>query len=258
VTLLQRFPFHGRRATATLLAAGFLLAGCGSGSGVTVYAASSLTSVLEEAARQFTDDTGIPVDLRFGSSGFLAVELEHGAPADVFISASVEWTDRLRDRDLLDRDSETLLAWNRLVVVVPNSALASVPRNPTGLPILEHIAIGDPESVPVGMYAAQALKQEGAWDVLQGHLVETHDARAALALVERREAEGGIVYASDARQSTSVKIAFEFPDQVHDPIVYPAAILAAAPHPEAAGRWLRFLSGPAGRDLFRAHGFQGN
>jgi molybdate transport system substrate-binding protein len=240
------------------LSAAVLLLSCGSGEEVTVYAAASLTNVLEEAAEVFEAATGTRVHIRTGASGWLAVEIEHGAPADIFVSADVEWADHLRERGLVDESSLRLLGWNRMVLVVPRSALVSVPKGPAHLGILEIIAMGDPESVPAGKYAAQSLKQLGVWDRIQDRLVFTHDVRAALAMVERRAAEGGFVYASDARISENVKVAFELPERSHDPIVYPGMVLTRAPRPREARRFLDYLSGPGGRTILRSHGLGGN
>jgi len=245
------------RLTAALLLVSLFTA-CGQRGEVTVYAAASLTDALEEAAATYGKETGIRVDLRYGGSGFLATEIEHGAPADVFIAADIQWFDLLEAEGLIVHETSVLLAWNRLVVVVPRSSVASIPETYTALPILDRIAIGDPEYVPAGRYAAQALKQLGAWEVLEGRFVFTHDARAALALVERHEVDGGVVYATDAKQSDKVQIAFELPERSHDPIVYPGAVLTGAPHPEAGKAFMTFLSGTDGREIFRRFGLGGN
>jgi molybdate transport system substrate-binding protein len=118
--------------------------------------------------------------------------------------------------------------------------------------------VGDPESVPAGRYAVQALRELGAYEMIEGRLVFTHDARAALALVERGEADGGIVYASDAMASERVKIAFKIEEKVHDPIVYPAALVSGTPHLEAAAAFLNFLTGPEGRRILAEHGLGGS
>ena len=166
--------------------------------------------------------------------------------------------DHLTDKGMIDTASARLLGWNRLVFVVPNSATASTPTSYLALTILERIAIADPETVPAGKYTRQALIQLGAWGQIQDRLVVAHNVRAVLALVERREIEGGFVYASDARSSDRVKIAFEIEEQTHEPIVYPAALVQNSRHPEKARRFLDFLSGPEGRAIFREYGLGGS
>jgi molybdate transport system substrate-binding protein len=245
-------------ASRIALVVAALLLGCGGRGEVTVYAASSLTSALEEAANAYGEKTGTRVDLRFGGSGALSAEIEHGAPADIFISADIEWFDYLKERDILATESQAMLGWNQLVVIVPNSATASVPKSHLGLTILDRIAVGDPESVPVGRYAIQALRKLGAYEMIQDRLVLTQDARAALALVERKEADGGVVYASDALASDLVQIAFEIEEKTHDPIVYPAAVVTDSAHPEAARDFLNFLAGPEVRRILTKHGLGGS
>ncbi len=242
---------------STLVLAGLLL-GCSGRGEVTVYAAASLTNALEEAARIYGEETGTRVDLRFGGSGALSVEIEHGAPADFFIAADIEWFDYLKGKGILVEESQVMLGWNRLVVIVPNSATASVPNSHLGLTILERIAVGDPESVPAGRYALQALRGLGAYEMVKDRLVFTHSVRAALVQVERGEADGGIVYASDALASKKVRVAFEIEEKTHDPIVYPAAMITGSPHPEAARAFLNFLAGPEGRRILAEHGVGGS
>jgi len=256
---VRAIPLRSLIPFLLILAAAGACVTCGCGRDApTVYAASSLTETLEDAAARYEAETGTAVQLRFGGSGSLAMEIEHGAPADCFISADLQWMEELVKQGRVDPDTRTLLGWNHLVLVVPKSAVTSVPVSPNALPILKTIAMGDPETVPAGRYAKQALQQVGVWVLIQDKLVLAHDVRAALARVERREAEGGIVYATDARASDRVKVAFQFPDRSHDPIVYPAAVLAGAPHPEAARRFLAWLTGSKGRAVFRAHGLGGS
>ena len=239
---------------------GWLLAStlaCGRGaSTVTVYAAASCTSVIEEIAGVYADSTGQKILTRFGASGVLARTIEEGAPADLFISANALWMDELTERDLLEPATARIVAWNRLVFVVPSDAMLPPPAHAAAIVNLERIAIGDPEAVPAGNYARQALTQMGVWTFLERKLVQAPDVRAVLALVERGEVDGGVVYATDARASRSVRVAFEFSESTHDPIAYPAAVLKQSRDVPAARRFLDFLSSPRGRAIFLAHGFQ--
>lgn len=232
-----------------------LVACGGRDSSFTVYAASSCTSVIEEMARIYADSTGQKVLTHFGASGVLARTIEEGAPADLFISADARWMDELSGRGLLEPATARIVAWNRLVFVVPSDAMQS-PRHAAALVNLERIAIGDPETVPAGTYAHQALTHMNVWPYLEGKFVMAPDVRAVLALVERGEVDGGVVYATDARASRSVRVAFEFPDSVHEPIAYPASVLKQSRDVKAARRFLEFLSSPRGRAIFQAHGFQ--
>jgi len=225
---------------------------------LTVYTAASMTGVIEEAAEAFHRAGGERVLVRTGSSGMLATEIEHGAPADIFVSADPSWTDRLVERGLFEKGAVRTLAWNSLVVVVPTDMSEDViPVNHHLLWELERIAIGDPQSVPAGKYARQAMELLGIWEELQGKLVESPDVRAALALVERGEVQAGVVYGTDALASDRVKVAFTFQETSHDVIAYTAGVLKDAAHPQEARAFLDFLSGPPGVSILRERGFSG-
>jgi molybdate transport system substrate-binding protein len=242
----------------SLLVPGLLATACGPREPVTVYAAASLADAVEEAAVIFTESTGIPVTVRTGGSAMLSLQIQNGAPADVFIPAGEEWLAPLLEKNLVDTKTRRLVGWNRLVLVVPNSALASSPTDFVYLSILETVAMGDPESVPLGKYTAQALAEMGLWIPLQGRLVYGHDARGVLALVERREVQGAFVYASDALASDKVKVSLELPEASHDPIVYVGAVVTASPRPEPAFRFLNFLAGAEGNAILRKYGLGGS
>jgi molybdate transport system substrate-binding protein len=231
--------------------------GCGrESSSITVCAAASLTEAIEDAARVFADSTGIKVNTRFGATGLLARAIEEGAPGDVFISADAMWVNELGKRGLLEPATARIVAWNRLIFVVPSLDSAQTPTLPAALVNLSRIAIGDPETVPAGRYGKQALTQLGLWPFLEKKFVQAPDVRAVLALVERGEVDGGIVYATDAKTSTKVRLAFMFPEASHDPVAYPGAVLRSSRQAKAALQYLEFLSGARGRAIFEAHGFQ--
>jgi molybdate transport system substrate-binding protein len=216
-----------------------------------------LTDAVDEAARVYTDSTGTEVETRFGASGMLAAALVQGAPADIFISADAAWMEHLAGKKLLVEGSARILAWNRLCVVVPAGVDTLVPLGPVDMLKLRRIAIGDPGVVPAGRYAQQALTHLGLWDLMGNRFILGPDARAVLALVERGEVDGAVVYESDAKASKRVRIGFLIPEESHDPVAYPGSLLQGARHREAAQRFLDFLSGPRGRAIFIAHGLQG-
>ena len=211
--------------------------------------------MIAEAARVYADSTGQNILTHFGGSGVLARTIEEGAPADLYISADARWMDELSKEGLLEPATARIVAWNQLVFVVPSEAMQAPPAHAAALVNLNRIAIGDPETVPAGNYARQALTNMGVWAYVEGKIVQAPDVRAVLALVERGEVDGGVVYVTDARSSRSVRVAFEFSDSVHDPIAYPAAVLKRSRDVNAARRFLEFLSSPRGRAIFVAHGF---
>ena len=225
---------------------------------LTVFAAASLTDVLQPIGSAFTARTGQPVRFSFAASSVLARQIESGAPADVFISADQDWMDYLQQRRLIRADTRSDVAGNALVLIAPvDSRLAlkvapgfalAAALGPTG-----RLAMADPASVPAGRYAQQALNQLGVWASVQQRSVAADNVRTALNFVARGEAPLGIVYATDARSEPRVRVVSVFPAGSHDPIVYPAAALTSA-GPQAAA-FVQLLRDPAARAAFMAGGF---
>jgi molybdate transport system substrate-binding protein len=226
-------------------------------SAVTVFAAASLTNVLQELGDAFTKETAVPVRFSFAASSALAKQIENGAPADVFFAADVEWMDYLQTRKLIQIATRHDAVGNQLVLVAPASSKVALKIGPhfalaatlgTG-----HLATGDPDSVPVGRYAREALTQLGVWREVEARLVRADSVRSALAFVDRGEAALGIVYATDAKIDNRVRIVDVFPDSTHLPIVYPIALTAVA---KAAGReFVDYVRSPLGDAAFRKYGF---
>lgn len=221
---------------------------------VTVFAAASLTSALQEIL-----PAGVPpaVSLSFGSSSTLAKQIEAGAPADLFVSASEAWIDYLLERGLLEASTRVDLLANLLVVVAPAGEGFAVEVRPgfdfAGA-FAGRLAVGDPDHVPAGIYARQALAQLGWWAALRDRLASAPDVRAALVFVERGECPAGIVYATDAAVSDKVEVIATLADSLHAPIRYPAAAIAGRATP-AVRQVLARLRSPAAAAVFRRHGF---
>jgi molybdate transport system substrate-binding protein len=217
---------------------------------VTVFAAASLSDVLQTVAQQWPKGR-TRLRCSFAASATLARQIELGAPADVFISADEAWMDHLAARGLIDTGSRRVFASNRLVVVRAGAPAALQPSESiTALrdALLAgardaRIATGDPTHVPVGRYARAALQRLGLWDDVNARLVRADNVRSALAFVERGEAAAGIVYATDARVAKGLHIAARFPAHSHPPIVYPAALLRGAP-PPARDVWQHLFDAP--------------
>jgi len=222
---------------------------------LTVCAAASLAEVLAEAADSFTAETKASVRLRCASSGILARQIEAGAPGDVFCPANQQWMDYLRGRGLLMQGTVRPLWGNRLAVVTPAGSTQRL-SVPADLVLVKRLAIGNPESVPAGLYARQALLRLGLWESLVPRILAAGDARMALALVERGEADAGVVYVTDARGSDKARIAFQLPEESHDPIIYPGAVLRDCRSPELAEAFLEHLRSPAVQAVFRRYGFE--
>lgn len=234
------------------------LPGPGRAADLTVFAAASLKDALDELVRVFEPSVKHRIAVSYGASPALAKQIENGAPADVFISADLDWMDYAAARKLIVADSRTNLLGNRLVLIAPASSTTSV-RIAPNFPLdallgNDRLATADPDSVPAGKYGKAALESLGVWSKVSKKLARTENVRAALALVSRGEAPFGIVYRSDALADKKVRVVGEFPPSSHPPIVYPAALTAAGRSPIRA-RFLSYLKSGAARPIWEMHGF---
>ncbi len=225
---------------------------------LTVFAAASATDALRTAGERFEATTGTPVRFSFDSSATLARQIAAGAPAEVFLSADERWMDSAVEAGAMRPESRQDLLGNELVLVAPTASSLAVTlakgADAAPLAALGRIAIGDPKSVPAGRYAEQSLEWLGWLPTLHDRLLPAKDVRAALLLVERGEAEAGIVYATDARASKAVRIVATFPEASHQPILYPIALTAHA-GPSAAA-FVEFLRGDEMARVFGDAGFR--
>jgi molybdate transport system substrate-binding protein len=245
------------RTLVLLLVLAFSAPGAGAAEAM-VFAAASLKEALDEAAKRFDAETGHRTVLSYGASSTLARQIEHGAPADVFVSADLDWMDYLAARKLIDAKSRIEFLSNRLVLI-SNAAsgikLAIAPNFPLGEVLgPDRLAMADPDHVPAGKYARAALEALGAWSGASDKITRSENVRAALALVARGEAPLGIVYRTDALAERRVRVVAEFPAWSHSPIAYPAALTASSRSP-AAPRLLAFLRSPAARAIWEKYGF---
>jgi molybdate transport system substrate-binding protein len=236
-----------------------LAVGAGDGSGehkaeARIYAAASLTDVIAELAKRFEPIRKSHVVASYGASNTLAQQLHEGAAPGVFVSASVEWVDKLAGWGLVEPGTRVKLAGNSLVVIVPKSA-TDRPATLTDLDEAKYarIALADPMAVPAGKYAKAALEKAGAFDGLEARIVAAQDVRTALTYVERGEAQVGIVYATDAAASDKVDVAFRVPSNLHEPIVYPMVLVKGANR--RARELYEFLQTPEAWSVFERAGF---
>jgi molybdate transport system substrate-binding protein len=251
-------PFRTARRTVAIASLLGLAVGCGAEdpppARPRVYAAASLTDVLETLAGSLESAGRARPVLAFGATSTLAQQIDSGATPGVFLSASVKWADWLESRDLIERGTRVNLLGNSLVVIVPSGA-KDRPASLQDLidPRFGRLALADPEAVPAGTYARTALEKAGLYDGLRGRIVAAADVRTALAYVERGEIPVGIVYATDALASGKVDVALRIDLQLHPPIVYPMVLVKGA---DAQARaFHEFLQSPQARAVFEKAGF---
>lgn len=223
-----------------------------------VFAAASLTNVLDEIGAAYTRQTGQPVKFSYAASSALARQLEAGSRADVFFSADLEWMDYVQARTLIDRSTRRNVLGNHLVLVAPADSKIELKIAP-GFALASalgkgRLATGDPDTVPVGKYARSALTSLGVWDDVADKLVRADNVRSALAFIARGETPLGIVYETDAKVEKRVRIVDFFPADSHPPIVYPAAVTAQAR--PAARQFVEFLQSAPAQEAFKKYGFQ--
>ncbi len=224
---------------------------------IIVFAAASLTNVLQEVGDGFTKDSSIPVKFSFAASSTLARQIENGAPADVFFSADLEWMDYLQTRKLIQVATRHDVLGNHLVLVAPVTSKITL-RIAPNFPLLaalgnSRLAIGDPDGVPAGRYAHEALTKLGVWNAVADRLARADSVRSALVLVDRGEAPLGIVYQTDALIDKNVRVVDVFPDNTHLPITYPIALANGAK--ADAAEFLSYVQSPAADIIFKRYSF---
>jgi molybdate transport system substrate-binding protein len=230
---------------------------------VTVFAAASLKEAMGEQARLFEAKASPAgsdkIVVSYAGSNTLAKQIEAGAPADVFVSADLDWMDYLYKRHLLMAGTRGDLLRNTLVLVAPAASKSNLKIAPGfGLAAAlgsDKLALANPDSVPAGKYAKSALEMLGVWTSVEKQVARAENVRAALALVSRTEAPFGVVYSTDAFSDKGVRIVDTFPANSHPPIVYPAALIATSQSP-AARPFLEYLHSAAATTVWKKYGFE--
>jgi molybdate transport system substrate-binding protein len=225
---------------------------------VLVFAAASLKTALDEINAQWQGRTGKRTVVSYAASSALAKQIEQGAPADIFISADLDWMEYLAERKLIRPETRSDLLSNRLVLIAPKGTNLQVEIKPE-LPLASllgqgHLALANTDAVPAGKYSKAALKALGVWEQVKGRIAQAENVRAALLLVSRGEAPLGIVYESDAVSDPSVVTVGILPDATHPRIVYPIALTNGSTSPDAGG-FLDELKSPQARTIFEKQGF---
>jgi len=214
--------------------------------------AASLKEVINELTVSFVGThPGVKFIKNYGGSGTLAKQIENGAPADIFISANMEWMEYLKNRKRLDTRSINTFTYNTLVFAGAAGNASSM----QDLPKLERIAIGSPKSVPAGEYAMEALKKSGVDKQLEKKLVMAKDVRECLMYAERGEVDGAFVYRTDALQAKQSRILFTVPRELYPRVTYPMGLTLAGVKNGEALAFFRFLQSDEARSVLRKYGF---
>lgn len=223
-----------------------------------IFAAASLKNALDEVAAQWQREGGKKIVISYAASNTLIKQIEQGAPADIFISADLDWMDYGQQKNLIDAETRTNLLSNRIVLVAPRDATFTLNIVP-GFDLAAllkggRLAMGNVDAVPAGKYGKAALEKLGAWDGVKDKTAQADNVRAALLLVSRGEAPVGIVYQTDAASDPTVKVIGTFPEDSHPPITYPMALTKTSTNPEARA-FLNYIRSPAARPAFERQGF---
>jgi molybdate transport system substrate-binding protein len=242
-------------ALGLLLAIGFCLPAAAQ-QPITIFAAASLKNALDQASAAYAKETGAaPPRISYAASSALARQIEQGAPADVFLSADVDWMDYLARKNLIQAPTRLDLFTNHLALVAPKDSPVKLDIR-RGFPLAGalgqgRLAMAGPE-VPAGKYGEASLMALGVWGQVKDRTARGENVRAALQFVARGEAPLGIVYDTDALTEPRVKIVGLFPDSSHPKIVYPGAAITAKPE---AAAFLKWLHGPRAAAIFKPFGF---
>lgn len=224
-----------------------------------VFAAASMKNALDAVNAACAAKVGKSATISYGGSSALAKQIEQGAPADIFLSADLDWMNYISERDLTDKDSQAQLLGNSIVLVAPADSTAAIEIEPgfdlAGLVGDGRLAMANVDAVPAGKYGKAALEKLGIWPAVAGKIAQAENVRAALALVSTGEAPLGIVYKTDAIADPGVRIVAAFPDDTHAPIIYPVALIAESGANQAAAAFLKCLHTQKAKGLFEQQGF---
>jgi molybdate transport system substrate-binding protein len=225
---------------------------------ITVFAAASLKNALDQVKAAWQADFGKHATISYAASSALAKQIEGGAPADVFISADLDWMKYLSEKQLIKQGTELNLLGNRIVLIAPADASVETAIEPNfdlaGLLGDERLAMANIDAVPAGKYGKAALEKLGVWTSVEDKVAQAENVRAALALVATGEAPLGIVYQTDAAAEPKVKVIAAFPEDTHPAIVYPVGVTADTKSADAAG-FVSYLQSAKAKELFEAQGF---
>lgn len=220
---------------------------------INLSAAASMKEAIGELANNFAKkNPGIKFQNNFGASGAIAKQIENGAPADLFVSANLQWMDYLQKKKIMDEKNISTFAFNTLVFVgKPDLKVRSL----QDVTKLDKIAIGSPRSVPAGEYAIAAFKKAGIDKKMENKLVMAKDVRACLMYADSAEVSGAFVYRTDAKMGKNVKILFTVPQELYPRVTYPMGLTAAGSRKAEALAFYKFLQSLEAEKVLEKYGF---
>lgn len=222
---------------------------------VLVAVAASGADAIEKIGAKFTKATGVAVIVNPADSGTLAQQIANGSSDDLFLSANQKWADFLAEKGQVAQRVD--LVGNELVLVVPSDSSLPIAQPEDLLKAeISKIAIADPDVAPAGIYAKEALTKLALWEKLKAKTASVVDVRATLIFVEKKEAEAGFVYATDAAITSKVKVVYRFPVELTKPIRYPLVLTKTGASRPAAGKLYDYLQTPDAFEVFQELGFQ--
>jgi molybdate transport system substrate-binding protein len=224
---------------------------------LTVSAAISLKDALDEVRTLYiSQNPRVSLAMNYGASGTLQLQIEQGAPVDVFLSAAPKQMDALAAKSLLLDGARKDLLRNEVVLIVPKNSTSKISSfQDLARGDVKQVALGEPVTVPAGQYAKQVLTSLGIYDAVNAKAVLAKDVRQVLTYVETGNVDAGIVYSTDALSSSKVKVVATAPATSHDPVIYPVAVIKDSKNAAAARAFLDFLSGAQANVIFKKYGF---
>jgi molybdate transport system substrate-binding protein len=220
-----------------------------------VAAAISLMPLLEDVLPAYRSHSGLGVSVTYGASGTLSRQLFQGAPIDIFLSGAPEHIDALEKAGHTVSGTRVEIARGAMVLVTPSGKNLIKGFSDLALPAVKRVAIGNPKTVPAGAYGMEILTHLGLMPGLGPRLIHAGHARQALSYVESGDADAGIVYKSDAINSSKVQIAATADPVWSRPVRYEAVILRRTMDLNAAETLLHFLGGSVVRSAVATRGF---
>lgn len=224
---------------------------------ILISAAASLKEVFTELGADFKKQNNVNISFNFSSSGQLRIQIENGAPVDIFAAASLGDMDTLENKKLLLENTKINFAKNTLVLIQNINSKTQI-KNIDELKKKEvkKIAIGSPESVPAGWYAKESLVNLKYFDVLKEKLVFGESVRQVLDYTCNNEVDAGVVYSTDALINKNIRKVLEIPESTHKTIVYPIAVIKTSQNEKIAKEFIKFITSKSSKEVFKKYGFK--